>query len=442
MRRSASILLILIFLLSMAAAAYAACSSPVANAGAQEYFSATKTYKLCDGTNWRDFNCPDTTFTATLKGYWKFDEASGTPVDQTRNNTTTTVSNITYATTSGYRDGAFSFNGTTSNVDVGSDANIDALYASNGLSISVWIYPTSTGENGNGSIIGKDSSTTATVANGWILRLTGTNRIHFAHDYVAGTNTNLVRESTDNAITLNAWNHVVLTWTGSATATTAHIYVNGTEVTYATSTDGNSTRSTDAVRDMNIGNNRTLDLSRTFAGYIDEVYIFDGILTATERSILQSRGCTRLGACATTAQMDYSTSDTAFKVCDGTNSLQLGCVATTVDDYVSGLVSHWALDATSGTSAADSVGSNTGTVGSNTGTLTNSPTWSGSGGKIAGALSFDGTDDYVDVGNPASLQITGSVTLSAWINWGTADNNDRVILAKHNASGSIKSYQM
>lgn len=36
-------------------------------------------------------------------------------------------------------------------------------------------------------------------------------------------------------------------------------------------------------------------------------------------------------------------------------------------------------------------------------------------GKSGGALSFDGVDDYLDAGNPASLQLTANFTLAAWI---------------------------
>jgi len=46
----------------------------------------------------------------------------------------------------------------------------------------------------------------------------------------------------------------------------------------------------------------------------------------------------------------------------------------------------------------------------NNGTLTNGPTFA------SGSIVFDGVDDYVTCGNPASLQITGSITLSTWIN--------------------------
>jgi len=36
-------------------------------------------------------------------------------------------------------------------------------------------------------------------------------------------------------------------------------------------------------------------------------------------------------------------------------------------------------------------------------------------GKFGSALSFDGVDDFVDCGNDASLNITGDITIEAWI---------------------------
>ena len=50
----------------------------------------------------------------------------------------------------------------------------------------------------------------------------------------------------------------------------------------------------------------------------------------------------------------------------------------------------------------------------NNGTISGA-TWTTSG-KYGGALSFDGTDDYVDCGNDASLDITGDISVEAWIN--------------------------
>jgi len=77
-------------------------------------------------------------------------------------------------------------------------------------------------------------------------------------------------------------------------------------------------------------------------------------------------------------------------------------------DITTGLVGWWKFDEGSGITTGDSSGSN------NTGTLANGPTWTT--GKIGGALSFDGVDDYVNLSTPASLtSLTYPITLSLWI---------------------------
>jgi prepilin-type N-terminal cleavage/methylation domain-containing protein len=70
----------------------------------------------------------------------------------------------------------------------------------------------------------------------------------------------------------------------------------------------------------------------------------------------------------------------------------------------SGLVGYWKFDEGSGTTAIDSSGNN------NTGTLFNGPTWI-TAGKVNGALSFDGVDDYV-----TTADINAYVfTIEAWV---------------------------
>jgi len=81
-----------------------------------------------------------------------------------------------------------------------------------------------------------------------------------------------------------------------------------------------------------------------------------------------------------------------------------------------GLVGWWKFDENTGTSAYDSSGNG------NTGTLTNGPTWTT--GKINSALSFDGFDDYVTIGNASVFNNFADMTISVWIylnGWGTWD---------------------
>ena len=86
----------------------------------------------------------------------------------------------------------------------------------------------------------------------------------------------------------------------------------------------------------------------------------------------------------------------------------------------SNLVGWWKFDEGSGTIAYDSAGDNIGQ-------LTNGPIWIS--GRIGGALSFDGVNDYVSVNDNASLDISSQLTISAWILIG-AGNYDYTIVSK------------
>ncbi len=81
------------------------------------------------------------------------------------------------------------------------------------------------------------------------------------------------------------------------------------------------------------------------------------------------------------------------------------------------LVGWWKLDDATGATAQDS--SDYG----NHGTLMNmNPASNWVAGRIEGALRFDGIDDYVDCGDTASLQITGTeISVAAWVKWDTAE---------------------
>ena len=70
-------------------------------------------------------------------------------------------------------------------------------------------------------------------------------------------------------------------------------------------------------------------------------------------------------------------------------------LSQTEANITTGLVSHWKMDETTGTTASDSAGTNTGT-------LINSPTWTT--GKLNNALSFDGINDYTNISNERTFK--------------------------------------
>jgi fibronectin type 3 domain-containing protein/anti-sigma regulatory factor (Ser/Thr protein kinase) len=71
------------------------------------------------------------------------------------------------------------------------------------------------------------------------------------------------------------------------------------------------------------------------------------------------------------------------------------------------LVGYWKFDEGSGTSAADASGNG------NNGVVVNGATWTA--GRVNGALRFDGVNDYANMGNGASLNFSGRITIAAWV---------------------------
>ena len=97
-------------------------------------------------------------------------------------------------------------------------------------------------------------------------------------------------------------------------------------------------------------------------------------------------------------------------------------VANTAPPPPTGLVAGYGMNEGSGSTTADASGHGI------TGTLTNGPTWAD--GKFGRAVGFDGANDYIDLGNPSALRITGSMTISAWINSAVFPGDDAAIVSK------------
>ena len=80
-----------------------------------------------------------------------------------------------------------------------------------------------------------------------------------------------------------------------------------------------------------------------------------------------------------------------------------------------GLVAHWKLDEGAGTSAGDSAGSHHATI-------KGIVQWTT--GQLGGALVLDGMNTYADCGSGAALDITDTITLSAWVKPQDAGNGE------------------
>ncbi|HEU5004919.1 MAG TPA: capsid cement protein [Candidatus Saccharimonadales bacterium] len=93
----------------------------------------------------------------------------------------------------------------------------------------------------------------------------------------------------------------------------------------------------------------------------------------------------------------------------GSSSSYSGFAVDSGNSLTTGLMSYWNLDEASGTTVKDSVNTNYGVA--NGTTIT--------GGKKNYARSFNGTSDYVDLGNGNTLNQTSTLSISAWIK-----NND------------------
>ena len=87
----------------------------------------------------------------------------------------------------------------------------------------------------------------------------------------------------------------------------------------------------------------------------------------------------------------------------------------------------YAFNESSGTTTADATGHGI------TGTLVNGATFT-TAGKYGNAVALDGVNDYVDLGNPAALQLTGSMTVSAWIYATAFPGDDAAVVSRRDSS--------
>jgi hypothetical protein len=325
-----------------------------------------------------------------LVGWWKFDEAAGLiAYDSASGNNGNLVNGPIWTT--GQIGGGLTFDGSNDYVELDSPANLDNLPL-NDLTISAWIYDRHNADNISdtwGTIFG---TYMGSQENGWTFRTVsdpaGKRSLYFQVPFM-GTNQNYWADyqSSYGTILNNKWHHVAAVW--NAGTKTAKLYIDGTEPSYQVAHPGTGTYNSDAWNNKEIGRIPHAGGMQYFNGTIDDLRIYNKALSAEE------------------VQQLYNPA--------GTNS---------------NLVAWWKFDEGTGSVAADSAGTHNGTI--------SGATWAA--GHTGGALQFDGTNDYVTIPTAPELNITGNITIAAWVDFYEGglgyDRSEKAIVTKCVGNGA------
>jgi hypothetical protein len=404
-----------------------------------------------------------------LKGYWKFDEGSGTAAnDSSGNNNAGTLTNSPTWTTSGKINDALTFNGTNSYVTMGNVASMNSLTA---VTVSAWIKSSSSGANagaGNDHEVVDKSICTGAANDGpfeLMVSNAGSEKASFAVYPSGGVpgNVYISGDSTTNVDDGN-WHLLVGTYDGS----NASIWVDGTLQNFYTLGAVTLSSNTNPFEIGGCVNGATF----IWSGTIDDVRVYSRALSPSDVLTLYNTTAT---ACASpvgyTGDFIYNSASHVYQFCNASNWIPMGpvpgaggggcsspagsegniiynadnhitqyCdganwVAAGENIPISGLVGWWNFDEGSGTSAADSSG------GGNTGTLTNGPTWTTSG-KINGALTFNGTNQYVSIPDAAALRLSGSWTVTTWVNPSALPSSGNIALLASKSTSVGTNYDL
>ena len=339
-----------------------------------------------------------------LVAAYNFNEGSGTTVtDASGNGITGNIFGATW-TTGGRNGNALSFNGSSSYVDLGNPA---LLQITGSMTWSAWVEAAANPAD-DGQIVAKSDD-----ASGWQLKTSPDTGPHTFGVRVAGATNTLAQRYSTTVRSLNVWYHVAGVY--NASAQTLDIYVNGVLDNGTLSGTIPASQINSAVN-VNIGRRSG---GFYFNGVIDDVRIYNRALSQAE---IQADMNTPVGTPTPTPTATPSTLHATPRL------LRQRLLQHRPPPPPVGLVAAYNFNEGSGTTVTDASGNGI------TGNIIGA-TWT-TEGRNGNALSFNGSSSYVDLGNPALLQITGSMTMSAWVQAAANPADDGQIVAKSDdASG-------
>jgi hypothetical protein len=380
--------------------------------------------------------------------WWKFDEGEGSIAYDSAGNNDGTINGATW--TIGQIDGALDFDGVDDYVDM-ADTVKDHLDTS--YTFSIWIKPK--------TILGIHSIAAyrrSTLDMGYqvLLQLQHNNS---DVQFIVGSLGNNAVASYPDALKTNTWHHIV----GIREENVLNVYVNAVSGIPDSQTLGEI-----SPDNFKIGAIHCCDqvIQSFFDGTIDDVMIFDGALSAQQvweiycagmsykasnprpadgSTYVDPNGVLSWNPGKDAVWHDVYLGTSYEDVNDANATITLGVYKgrrdvnnydpngllpgktyywridevndsneiwkgdvwsfTTWAQFIPNLVSWWMFDEGQGSTAYDSAGNNDGTV--------NGAAWTT--GQVNGALDFDGSNDYVSVPHDPTLDITGDITIAAWI---------------------------
>lgn len=131
-----------------------------------------------------------------------------------------------------------------------------------------------------------------------------------------------------------------------------------------------------------------------------------------------------LSTCLGAASPGNDANQPASQTAADSNHPAAGNEAVPQQDRANKLIAWWRLDEADGNSVADASGNG------RTGTRVGNPQWRPDGGKIGGALEFDGADDRIEIGDESAFDVTDAITVAAWIKVNKFDKRWQSLVTK------------
>lgn len=174
------------------------------------------------------------------------------------------------------------FDGANSRIDCGSDTSLDNIAYK---TVCGWVYLIGWGESTAGFFVIKGD--TATTSEGWYFYPDGassTNRIRYNHGWSGSTSARASWYTANGTMSTGAWRHIAVTYDRTSTANDPVFYVDGVLLATTELTAPVGTVVDENTRLLRLGGESTG--TRNFDGYMEDVRVFNRILTAQQIAIL------------------------------------------------------------------------------------------------------------------------------------------------------------